>query len=794
MQGQGIELWQQELSCEELNKYLQDDNFEELLNRSQQLRDLNYRNVITYSKKVFLPLTKLCRDVCHYCTFAKSPRVIEQAYMPVEEAVEIALNGAKLGCKEALFTLGEKPELRYKVALQALENMGFTSTLDYVAHVANKVYESSGLLPHLNVGCMTEEEMIKLRSCCASMGLMLESASERLCEKGMPHYGSPDKHPSRRLETIETAGKLNIPFTTGILVGIGETRKERIDSLLKIKALNDKYHHIQEVIIQNFKPKADTKMHAVKAPSARELCWTIAIARLILGPDISIQAPPNLSPDSMEQIIKAGISDWGGVSPLTPDHVNPEAPWPELEMLSLNTAHAGKLLQERLTIYPEYIMQLEKWSDEAIRPGIYRFSDSQGLARAEQWHAGSELNMSRSTLAQMNADSDQDISPKLKDIIAKCIDRKPITEQEIAYLFASRGAEFTYVCSAADRMRKEIAGESVSYVNNRNINYTNICFYKCKFCAFSKGKVSEELRERPYDMSFPRIVELAQEAWEKGATEVCLQGGIHPKYTGSHYLNVCEAIHTALPDLHIHAFSPLEVFHGAQSLGVSVSSFIKMLKQRGLASLPGTAAEILDDEVRETLCIDKVSSQQWLDIIEAAHQQGLKTTSTIMFGHIERYASWAKHLLAILRLQQRTGGFTEFVPLPFVAQESPMFKRGEARKGPTTREVILMHAVSRLVFAETLPNIQASWVKLGEEGIKACLNAGANDLGGTLMSESITRAAGAKHGQLFSEERMLSIIYEMGRVPVKRNTLYGVINDVFPLNKQVENSLYTFKL
>lgn len=737
-----------------------------------QLRDRGFGNVISYSRKVFIPLTQLCRDVCHYCTFAKTPKRIEQAYMSVEQVLEQVREAEKLGCKEALFTLGERPELRYKAAREALEAMGFRSTLEYLAHVAGRVVEETSVLPHINAGCMSAEEVALLRPVSASMGIMLESASERLCEKGMPHYGSPDKTPEARLQTLRRAGEARVPFTSGILIGIGETRAERIDSLLALRALHLEYGHLQEVIVQNFRAKAGTKMAAAPEPDLDDLLWTIAVARLIFGGDMSIQAPPNLSPGVLPQIVAAGINDWGGVSPLTPDFVNPEAPWPHVERLAKETALSGKYLHERLTVYPPYVRDAHNWLDPALVPRLLSGVDGQGLPRSDQWLTGQATEAPALETGLLSKGAVL-ASPPVADILRRAEAQQALSQGDIVQLFQARGDDFAAVCQAADRVRKQHCGDTVSYVVNRNINYTNVCYFKCQFCAFSKGKLSENLRGRPYDLSAEEIARRAKEAWQRGATEVCMQGGIHPEYSGQTYLDILATLSSASPGLHIHAFSPLEVWQGAETLGMDLESYLRKLKAAGLSSLPGTAAEVLDDRVRAVLCPDKITSEQWLEVMETAHRVGLPTTATIMFGHVDGYEHWANHLLAVRALQEKTGGFSEFVPLPFVASESPIYLKGRARRGPSFRESLLMHAVARLVFNGLIDNIQASWVKLGEAGVKACLSAGVNDLGGTLMNETITRSAGASHGEETSPQEMERRILAMGRIPRQRNTLYG---------------------
>ena len=740
---------------------------------AREMRDDYFGNNVTYSKKIFLPLTYLCRDVCHYCTFAKTPRRIDNPYLSVDEVLSLCNQGANLGCQEALFTLGEKPELRYKAAREALATLGFETTLEYVGHVAEKVLKETGVLPHINAGNLTEQEITYLRKVSGSMGIMLESASKRLCEKGMPHYGSPDKVPEVRIHTMELAGKQHVPFTTGILIGIGETRLERIESLLAIRDVHNTYGHIQEIIVQNFRAKPDTKMRSAPEPDLNELLWTIAVSRLIFGPEMSIQAPPNLSPGVLPQLVNAGINDWGGVSPLTPDHVNPEAPWPHLENLARETEAAGKFLEQRLTIYPKYIKEYSKWVDDKVAPTVFNLSDASGFAKRDPWIPGerSPIPSLDKELLQKSVTKNS-VSAEVRSILENIQKTAQPKIAELAKLFECRGADFSYVTRAADDLRKKYNGDDVTYVVNRNINYTNVCYFKCQFCAFSKGKASENLRGKPYDISAEEIARRCEEAWSRGATEVCMQGGIHPDYTGQTYLDILSTVRTAVPQLHIHAFSPLEVWQGAETLGISLREFLEHLKAAGLSTLPGTAAEILDDEVRKSLCPDKINTSQWLEVMKTAHQVGFKTTATIMYGHIESPIHWSNHLTAIRELQQKTGGFTEFVPLPYVPMEAPMYLKGKSRRGPSFREAILMHSISRIAFEGLINNIQTSWVKMGRDGVRACLNAGANDIGGTLMNESITRAAGADHGQEWHPADLEEAILTMERNPKMRTTNY----------------------
>ena len=745
-----------------------------LMARASALRDAGFGRAVSYSRKVFIPLTKLCRDVCHYCTFARPPRPGERAYMTLDEVLDVARQGARAGCREALFTLGDKPELRYPQARDELESLGHPTTIAYLVAAARAVLGETGLLPHANPGVVTRDELIALREVCPSQGLMLESASPRLLERGGVHHGSPDKDPDARLETMRAAGELAIPFTSGILIGIGETREERIEALLALRDLHDEHGHIQEIIVQNFRAKPDTRMAGAPEPTLEDLQWTIACARLVFGPDMAIQAPPNLTPDGYGALIRAGINDWGGVSPVTPDHVNPEAPWPHLEQLERETAREGKALTERLTVYPDYVRRLDAWVAEPLRAAVLQASDAEGFAREGAWSPGdADAVLPAALLDRLAQPAAPAPTSTTRALCEKAARGDGLDEAEIAELFSARGDDLVAVVRAADALRREVNGDDVTYVVNRNINYTNVCYFKCRFCAFSKGKLSENLRGAPYDLDLDEIARRSTEAWERGATEVCMQGGIHPEYTGATYLDICRAVKAAVPAMHVHAFSPLEVWQGAATLGVSLESFLGQLRAAGLGTLPGTAAEVLDDEVRRDLCPDKLTTGQWLEVMETAHRVGFRTTATIMYGHIDRPRHWARHLARIRALQARTGGFTEFVPLPFVHMEAPIYLKGRARRGPTFRESLLMHAVARLALHPLITNIQASWVKLGPRGVGACLAAGVNDLGGTLMNESITRAAGAAFGQELPPERMEAVIAATGRTPRQRSTTYG---------------------
>ena len=738
-----------------------------LIQAAEQVTIGHHGSVVTYSRKVFIPLTRLCRDVCHYCTFATTPRLAGKAYLDADEVLAIARAGVAAGCREALFTLGDRPELRHPAARAALDAMGHADTLSYLREMAALVLRETGLLPHLNPGVMNDADFAALRPVAASMGLMLESTSERLSARGGPHFGSPDKSPAVRLATIEAAGRAGVPFTTGILIGIGETRAERVDALVAIRDLHRRHGHIQEVIVQNFKAKPDTRMADYPEPSLEEHLWTVAVARLILGGAMTIQAPPNLQADGLARLLAAGVNDWGGVSPVTPDHVNPEAPWPHLDALAQATAATGRHLVERLAIGPVFAREPDLWLDRALAPMVRRAVDARGLPVVEAWRAGAQIAppaimREGRTLA----------SAAIEAIIARAGER--FDERDIVTLFSAEGPDVARIAEAADILRAQTAGETVTFVVNRNINYTNICLHRCTFCAFSKSG-TKDLRGPAYVLPDEEVGRLAAEAVARGATEVCMQGGIHPKFDGHTYRRLLQAVRAAAPDIHIHAFSPLEITHGAKSLGEPLHRYLSRLKDAGLATLPGTAAEILDDDVRAVICPDKVNTAQWLDVMRAAHEVGLRSTATIMFGHVDGYHHWARHLLAIRDLQAETGGFTEFVPLPFVHMEAPMWRKGLSRSGPSFREALLMHAVARLVLHPLIPNIQASWVKLGPDGVVAALRAGVNDLGGTLMDESITRAAGGQNGQLCGQEQMAEIAARAGRPLAQRTTTYGAM-------------------
>ena len=749
---------------------------DQLIAQARARRDARGPARMTWSAKVFIPLTRLCADVCHYCTFATTPSQLEAPFLSEEQVLEIARAGLAAGCKEALFTLGDAPERRYAAARDWLAERGFARTIDYVRHCAELVLRETGLLPHINAGVLDEADYRMLRPVSASCGLMLESVADHLCDKGGAHHGSPDKVPAVRLVSLEAAGRAQVPVTSGVLIGIGESADERIAALIALRDLHARHGHLQEVIVQNFCPKPGTKMAGAGEAGEADFLRVIAAARLILPDDVSVQAPPNLNAERLRELIDAGIDDWGGISPVTRDHVNPEAPWPEVALLAQVCAKAGRPLVERLTAYPRYVTPIENlWLDPAVRPAVLKLADAEGLARDSAWSPGVTDPAPGTPQMPLGPFVAGPSDARISRILDKAAGGSELSEAEVTALFSSRGAAAQEVVIAADALRRAVKGDTVTYVVNRNINYTNICTHACSFCAFSKTSSKAGFRDKPYNLDFEEIADRAREAVARGASEVCLQGGIHPSYTGETYRSIVRAVKQACPDLHVHAFSPLEVFQGAQTLGVPVRDYLAMLKDEGLGSLPGTAAEILDDEVRAQICPDKLDAGLWLSILRDAHAVGLPTTSTIMFGHLEGTHHWARHLLALRRLQAETGGITEFVPLPMVHMEAPMYRRGQSRKGPTWREAVLMHAVARIALHGQIDSIQCSWVKLGLDGAAAVLAAGANDLGGVLMNESISRAAGASHGQDVSVEDLRTVAASAGRTLQRRTTLYRLV-------------------
>ena len=773
---------------------------EELMAGARAIRNAEHGTRVTYSPKAFIPLTMLCRDKCGYCTFAQPPARLDSPFMSAEQVLDIARLGARHGCHEALFTLGERPEHRYPAARDWLKRHGYESTVGYVAAMAQLVIDETGLLPHANTGAMTRAELIALRQVAPSQGMMIESLRDDLAA----HRGAPDKSPSRRLATLDEAGELAIPYTTGILVGIGESPIDRVDALAAIAESHNRHGHVQEVIVQNFLPKPGTAMHNHPACPRYDFLQAIALARHILPSSVHVQAPPNLS-DDFGELLTAGVDDWGGVSPVTADHVNPERPWPELDRIRQVTESAGHVLAPRLTAHPSFVLNPDRWIDQRLHFAVLDRSDSEGLGRDDPGSVFPERTMERARagdgadVVQVGEASTQWYSGAGTDPITVVPGRaaaggavgevlhdveagRDVGIDEIVVLFGARGPEVAAVAQVADQIRRDTVGNDVTWVANRNINYTNVCTFKCRFCGFSKGPLSLNLRGTPYLLTLGDIADRTVEAAARGATEVCLQGGIHPDFDGDYYIDVASAVHEAVPGMHIHGFTALEVTEGARRNDEPLADYLSRLKAAGQQSLPGTAAEILDDEIRAVLCPDKINTEEWLECHRIAHGVGLKSNVTIMFGTIEEPIHWARHIVRTRELQEQTGGFTEFVGLPFVHMASPIYLQRKSRRGPTFREVVLMHAVARIAYRGRIDNVQGSWVKLGFGSIAQLLQAGANDLGGTLINENISRAAGAEHGQGASIDDFRAVVEPLGRRLVQRTTLYGDVDaDALPL-------------
>ena len=795
-----------------------------------RVRDGAFGSAVTYSRKVFIPLTHLCRDSCGYCTFAWPPKGDLPAFLSPEQVLEVARAGQAAGCKEALFTLGDKPELRYPAAREWLEARGYDSTLEYLRAVSILVIEETGLIPHLNPGVMSWTELSMLKQVSGSMGIMLESASPRLLEKGQAHWHAPDKDPEVRLRTIEDAGRLAIPFTSGILIGIGETERERAEALFALAASARRYGHVQEVIVQNFRAKPDTAMRAAPEPSADELLAAIAVARLVLPVKVHLQAPPNLSPDLEARMLAAGIDDFGGVSPVTPDHVNPEYPWPHLESLAARVAEAGHELRERLCVYPEFVRRPDPWLAGRMRGPVLALAEDSGLAaegrlpQGQDWQdpetpvgapVGSDARWTAAVAGDgvtgwsrgegVLRDDASDVYGDTALIAAETLSRRaphtpgvvsyeprrftthhtsglgavleralggePPSEEEALGLLGAAGDDLQALLDTADAVRRERVGDVVTYVINRNINFTNICYVGCRFCAFAQRRDDADA----YFLSLEQVADRAEEAWGDGATEVCIQGGIHPDLGGDYYFDLLRAVKKRVPDIHVHAFSPMEIVNGATRLGIPIREFLVRAKEAGLDTIPGTAAEILDDDVRWVLTKGKLPTSAWIEVVQTAHRVGIRSTSTMMYGHVDEPRHWAAHLHLLRRLQLETGGFTEFVPLPFVHRQAPIYLAGVARPGPSFDDTLRVHAVARLVLQGAIDNIQGSWVKLGLDGMVALLHAGVNDLGGTLMEETISRMAGADHGIKQDPATLRAVAVAAGRIPAERTTDYSRI-------------------
>ncbi|BFV57696.1 bifunctional FO biosynthesis protein CofGH [Kitasatospora sp. CMC57] len=782
--------------------------------RDAGLAEAGRPGVITYSKKVFIPLTRLCRDRCHYCTFVTVPGKLRKdghgLYLSPDEVLEIARQGAALGCKEALFTLGDRPEDRWPEAREWLDAHGYDDTLSYLRAMSIRVLEETGLLPHLNPGVLSWTDFQRLKPVAPSMGMMLETTATRLwSEPGGPHHGSPDKEPAVRLRVLEDAGRSAVPFTTGVLIGIGETYEERADALFAIRRTARRYHGVQEVIVQNFRAKPDTAMRGMPDAELEELAAAIAVTRLVLGPSARIQAPPNLVDEQYPLIIGAGIDDWGGVSPLTPDHVNPERPWPQIEELAARTAAQGFALRERLTVYPEYLLRGEPWLDPRVLPHVRALADPEtGLARADAMPVGlpwqepedlpaasgrTELHAEIDTegrtgdrradfeevygdweelRAQVGSTAPERLGGDLREALSVAAeDPTRLTDAQALALFQADGAVLDALCGIADAVRRDTVGEEVTYCVTRNINFTNVCYTGCRFCAFAQRRTDADA----YSLSLDQVADRAEQAWEVGATEVCMQGGIHPDLPGTAYFDIARAVKARVPGMHVHAFSPMEVVNGATRTGLSIRDWLTEARAAGLDTIPGTAAEILDDEVRWVLTKGKLPAATWVEVVSTAHELGIRSSSTMMYGHVDGPQHWLGHLRLLAQIQQRTGGFTEFVTLPFIHTNAPVYLAGIARPGPTMRDNRAVMAMARLLLHPHIPNIQTSWVKLGAEGAAEMLRSGANDLGGTLMEETISRMAGSAYGSYKSVRDLEAIAEAAGRPHRQRTTTYGEV-------------------
>lgn len=801
------------------------DDLEDLAASAARVRDAGLEaagrpGVLTYSKSVFVPLTRLCRDRCHYCTFATVPGKLRRAghgmFMSPDEVLDIARRGARLGCKEALITLGDKPEDRWPEAREWLDAHGYDDTIAYVRAISIRILEETGLLPHLNPGVMSWTDFQRLKPVSPSMGLMLETTAERLwSEPGGPHYGSPDKAPAVRLRHLEDAGRSSVPLTSGLLLGIGETPEERAESLFALRRISRAYHGIQELILQNFRAKPDTAMRGMPDAELDDLVATVAVARHIMGPSACLQAPPNLVDAEFARLIGAGVDDWGGVSPITPDHVNPERPWPQIEQLAAKSAESGFRLVERLAVYPEFIRRGEPWIDPRVLPHVRALADPEtGLANPDAEVRGlpwqepedaftptgrTDLHRTIDTegrTADRRDDFDEvygdweslreaaapgmvpsRIDADVRDALRVAADDPTrLTDDQALALLHADGPALDALCGVADDLRKSVVGEDVTYIVTRNINFTNVCYTGCRFCAFAQRRTDADA----YTLSLDQVADRAQQAWDVGAVEVCMQGGIHPDLPGSAYFDIARAVKERVPGLHVHAFSPMEVVNGASRTGLSIREWLTAAREAGLDSIPGTAAEILDDEVRWILTKGKLPTATWIEVIRTAHELGIRSSSTMMYGHVDQPRHWLGHLRTLAGIQRDAlargvEGFTEFVTLPFIHTNAPVYLAGIARPGPTTRDNRAVTAMARLLLHPYIPNIQTSWVKLGTEGAAEMLRSGANDLGGTLMEETISRMAGSSYGSYRSIEDLVAIASAAGRPARARTTLYGEV-------------------
>lgn len=750
------------------------DDLDALLDAAGRVRDAGLAargraGVVTYSRKVFVPVTHLCRDRCHYCVFVDTPGGLARRgiapYMEADEVVALAAQGAALGCREALFTLGDRPEDRWPAAREWLDARGYASTVEYLHHLGTRVLAETGLLPHMNPGVMTWGELQRLRPVSPSMGMMLETTSRDLwAVRGNVHYGSPDKDPAVRLRVLADAGRSRVPFSTGLLLGIGETYADRVQTVLAIRDVHARFGHVQETIVQNFRAKPRTAMQGAPDLGTQEYVAAVAVTRLLLGPDAVVQAPPNLTDaGELALLLRAGVDDWGGVSPLTPDHVNPERPWPHLDDLARLTAASGFTLRQRLTVHAPYVHDRERWLDPALHAHVAAHADPAGLADEQAPVRG--LPWRPVVLAGTAADGTGTGGPAvLVDDVRRALARAEddpagLTDAQYATLLGADGADLEALTVLADAVRADVVGAELTYVVNRNLDAT-----------LWRGDGDE----RPDALGPAEVAALVDEAWSLGATEICAQGAVPASAGPEGYLDLARAVKAARPGVHLHAFRPAEVDDGARRTGTTRAAYAAALRDAGVDTVPGTGARILDDTLRAVLSDgQEVSVADWLDLVAAAHRAGLRSTSTLVYGHLEGPEHVVRHLRLLAALQDATGGFTELIPMPFVPGDAPPHVARLTRGGPSPRETRAVHAVARLALHGRVDHVQAAWPKLGLDGALAVLAGGADDLGGVLLDGTLRPDAGPEQGLQLTEADVARVAATLGRRVRRRSTTYG---------------------
>lgn len=750
------------------------DDLDALLDAAGRVRDAGLAargraGVVTYSRKVFVPVTHLCRDRCHYCVFVDTPGGLARRgiapYMEADEVVALAAQGAALGCREALFTLGDRPEDRWPAAREWLDARGYASTVEYLHHLGTRVLAETGLLPHMNPGVMTWGELQRLRPVSPSMGMMLETTSRDLwAVRGNVHYGSPDKDPAVRLRVLADAGRSRVPFSTGLLLGIGETYADRVQTVLAIRDVHARFGHVQETIVQNFRAKPRTAMQGAPDLGTQEYVAAVAVTRLLLGPDAVVQAPPNLTDaGELALLLRAGVDDWGGVSPLTPDHVNPERPWPHLDDLARLTAASGFTLRQRLTVHAPYVHDRERWLDPALHAHVAAHADPAGLADEQAPVRG--LPWRPVVLAGTAADGTGTGGPAvLVDDVRRALARAEddpagLTDAQYATLLGADGADLEALTVLADAVRADVVGAELTYVVNRNLDAT-----------LWRGDGDE----RPDALGPAEVAALVDEAWSLGATEICAQGAVPASAGPEGYLDLARAVKAARPGVHLHAFRPAEVDDGARRTGTTRAAYAAALRDAGVDTVPGTGARILDDTLRAVLSDgQEVSVADWLDLVAAAHRAGLRSTSTLVYGHLEGPEHVVRHLRLLAALQDATGGFTELIPMPFVPGDAPPHVARLTRGGPSPRETRAVHAVARLALHGRVDHVQAAWPKLGVDGALAVLAGGADDLGGVLLDGTLRPDAGPEQGLQLTEADVARVAATLGRRVRRRSTTYG---------------------